>query len=82
MHGEISEWLVAGIAQTRGASASQLAEIVSAHAHGAVVSAFDNVADALAHACRCAGENDRIAAFGSFYTVADVLRALPTNGTS
>lgn len=82
LQGEIDEWLVAGIAQPRGASAAQLAEIVSAHSHGAAVSAFDNVAEALAHACRCAGENDRIAAFGSFYTVADVLRALPTNGIS
>jgi dihydrofolate synthase/folylpolyglutamate synthase len=82
LHGEIDEWLVAGIAQPRGASASQLVEIVSAHAHGVAVSAFDNVAEALAHACRCVGENDRIAAFGSFYTVADVLRALPTNGIS
>jgi dihydrofolate synthase/folylpolyglutamate synthase len=82
LQGEIDEWLVAGISQPRGASAPQLAEIVNAHAHGAAVSAFDNVADALAHACRCAGENDRIAVFGSFYTVADVLRALPTNGIS
>lgn len=82
MHGEIDEWLVAGIAQPRGATALQLAEIVSTHAHGAAVSVFDDVTDALAHACRCAGENDRIAAFGSFYTVADVLRALPTNGIS
>lgn len=82
MHGEIDEWLVAGIAQPRGTTAKQLAEIVCAHAHGANVSAFDDVTGALAYACRSAGENDRIAAFGSFYTVADVLRALPTNGIS
>lgn len=76
VHGEIDEWLVAGIDQPRGATASHLAGIVRLHAHGRVVAEFDRVTDALAHACRSTVENDRIVAFGSFYTVADVLRAL------
>jgi len=76
VHGEIDEWLVAGIDQPRGATASHLAGIVRCHAHGRAVAEFDRVTDALAHACRSTGENDRIVVFGSFYTVADVLRAL------
>jgi hypothetical protein len=36
---------------------------------------FADVAGAYRHACDMAGDDDRIAAFGSFYTVADVLRA-------
>ncbi len=81
VHDEIDEWLVAGIDQPRGASALQLENIVREHVHGSAVAVFNHVSDALGHACRRAGENDRIAAFGSFYTVADVLRVL-TNGIS
>ena len=40
---------------------------------GAVLT-FATVTDALRHACNEASENDRIAAFGSFYTVAEVMR--------
>ena len=36
---------------------------------------FVTVTDALQHACSEAVENDRIIAFGSFYTVAEVMRA-------
>jgi dihydrofolate synthase/folylpolyglutamate synthase len=34
-----------------------------------------SIAEALHEASNRAGENDRIAAFGSFYTVAEVMRA-------
>jgi dihydrofolate synthase / folylpolyglutamate synthase len=36
---------------------------------------FDNIAEAVSYAYNAAGENDRIAAFGSFYTVAEVMVA-------
>jgi dihydrofolate synthase/folylpolyglutamate synthase len=78
---EIDGWFLAGIDYARGASAEQLEEIVRAHAPGSQIMVFDSIANALAQACRSAGENDRIVAFGSFYTVADVLRALPTTET-
>jgi dihydrofolate synthase/folylpolyglutamate synthase len=35
---------------------------------------FATVAEALQLACNEAAENDRIAAFGSFYTVAEAMR--------
>jgi len=39
------------------------------------VQTFATVTDAVRHACNEAGENDRIVAFGSFHTVAEVMRA-------
>ena len=70
----IDGWFVAGIDYARGASAGQLEKIVCVHVPGAQIVVCDSIADALAQACRSAGENDRIIAFGSFYTVAEVLR--------
>jgi dihydrofolate synthase/folylpolyglutamate synthase len=39
------------------------------------IRAFGSVAEALRYAYKAAGENDRITAFGSFYTVAEVMQA-------
>lgn len=78
---EIDRWYIAGIDHFRGISGMELAQKVRAHAPQAEIEVFESITDALTQACRSAGENDRIAAFGSFYTVADVLRALPTTGT-
>lgn len=78
---EIDHWYVAGIDNIRGISASELERIVHENAPLAQVECCETIAEAVKQACRSAGENDRIAAFGSFYTVADVLRALPTTGT-
>jgi dihydrofolate synthase/folylpolyglutamate synthase len=75
MQQEIDIWHVAGIQQGRGAGHDQLAQIVSAVLPQASVHSFATVTEAYKQACRSAGENDRIIVFGSFYTVADVLRA-------
>lgn len=81
LRGGIDIWLVAGITHERGAGATELerrlgeAGIVS-------VRSFPGIAEAYRHACQIAGENDRIAAFGSFHTVAEVMQQEPTlNGT-
>jgi dihydrofolate synthase/folylpolyglutamate synthase len=71
---EIDAWFVAGIQNARGAEAGQLAEILRAELSQPSVTSCADVAEAYAQACRSAGENDRIVAFGSFYTVADVMR--------
>ncbi len=73
---EIDEWHVAGIPQPRGLAHDKLAGLVREVLPQAQVSTAVTVGEAFAQACRSAGENDRIVAFGSFYTVADVLRAL------
>jgi dihydrofolate synthase/folylpolyglutamate synthase len=71
---QIDTWLVAGISAPRGASADELAQVLKdASVQGEVV-CFADVAAAVRFAYKAAGENDRIAAFGSFYTVAAVMQ--------
>jgi dihydrofolate synthase/folylpolyglutamate synthase len=75
----VDVWLVAGIAAPRGASAQELGQIVRDAQAGEVLS-FPSATEALHHACNRAGENDRILALGSFYTVAEVMRARGLGG--
>lgn len=69
----IDIWLVAGISAPRGATSEELAGVLSSVGVRGEVICFADVALAIAHACNEAGENDRITAFGSFYTVADAM---------
>jgi dihydrofolate synthase/folylpolyglutamate synthase len=72
---QIDVWLVAGIDVPRGATATELAQVLqNAQVRGAVNPCV-SIADAMHEASNRAGENDRIVAFGSFYTVAEVMRA-------
>lgn len=70
--GRVDRWCCASLPGTRGASAETLAEVVR-RLGGKEVHAFDSVAAALDFAREKSGEADRIAAFGSFVTVAAVL---------
>jgi dihydrofolate synthase/folylpolyglutamate synthase len=73
---EIDLWLVAGIAHTRGSDASALqTRLQQAGIHA--VEVFPSIAGAYRHACQIAGEDDRITAFGSFHTVAEVMQQEP-----
>ncbi|MGO8755630.1 MAG: bifunctional folylpolyglutamate synthase/dihydrofolate synthase [Gallionellaceae bacterium] len=72
---QVDVWLVAGIDAPRGASADELARVLRAEAAQGEIMVFPSTQEAMHHACNVAAENDRIAAFGSFYTVADVMRA-------
>ena len=65
-------WLVAGLAVPRGAATEQLTTALA----GSVgeVRPCQNITEAWQLACELARENDRICAFGSFYTVARVLQ--------
>lgn len=72
---QIDVWLVAGIDAPRGATTAELVQVLqNARARGEV-KPFATLAGALHEASNRACENDRIAAFGSFYTVAEVMRA-------
>ena len=73
--GKIDVWLFAGLDVPRGAPAETLAAIHAAGALGGRAECFASPGQALARAAKLAGENDRIAVFGSFYTVAAFLRA-------
>jgi dihydrofolate synthase / folylpolyglutamate synthase len=74
MRHRVDRWYVAATEADRAASASQVAEVLAGRGLAPVTRIFDDVPSALAAARRDAGPNDRIVAFGSFYTVADALR--------
>ena len=74
MDAQINVWLVAGIDAPRGATTSELAQVLENEGVRGEVKPFVSIAHALNEASNRAGENDRIAAFGSFYTVAEVMQ--------
>ena len=63
-----------GLEGPRGASGEALMVLLRDAGITAIYTHPD-IAQAYAAACRQTGENDRICAFGSFYTVAEVLQA-------
>ena len=70
----ITDWLVADAEGTRGASAAQLAAGLAQAGASAPVAQYSNVAAAWHAACNLAADNDKIIVFGSFLTVAAVMR--------
>jgi dihydrofolate synthase / folylpolyglutamate synthase len=78
----IDYWCIAGLetlAGERGTSAAMLAEKLKNHGLQEQVSLHVSIAKAFESARELAGQNDRILAFGSFYTVAEVLRVSRAN---
>lgn len=73
---KIDHWLLASLPGERGLSASTLAGRLAASGVGGDIRCFDRPSDAFAAARTSACEGDRIVAFGSFLTVADVLEAV------
>ena len=76
MRGRVDHWLLAGLSGPRGLSAEALAGRLRAAGVDGALRCFAGPADAFAAAKDCAAEGDRIVAFGSFLTVADVLAAI------
>ena len=74
--GKVDVWLLAGLDVARGAPAELLAGVVGTQQLGGRIECFASPAEAFVRAARLAGEDDRIAVFGSFHTVAAVLRAV------
>jgi len=70
----ITRWHVATLAGPRGASAQQLADELRRAGVGVPVAQHADAAAAWRAACKEAGEDDKIIVFGSFFTVAAVLR--------
>jgi dihydrofolate synthase/folylpolyglutamate synthase len=75
MRGRIDPWYVSAAQAERAASAAQVAEVLFEKHLADRTRMFATVASALDAARRDAGPNDRIVVFGSFYTVAEALRA-------
>ena len=71
----IDTWLAAGIDAPRGSNGKEIAKALRESGVRGEVQTFNNIAEAVSYACNAAGENDRIAAFGSFYTVAEAMQA-------
>jgi dihydrofolate synthase/folylpolyglutamate synthase len=80
----IDHWHVATTSGPRGSAADELAQIVRSvvtrTAQSTAISTYDDVAAAFAAAQERAAPDDRILAFGSFLTVADVMRNLREHG--
>jgi dihydrofolate synthase/folylpolyglutamate synthase len=72
----VDRWLPCTLEGPRGATAAELAAILAAEGVPEPPPCFESPAAAIAFAQENAGENDRIVAFGSFLTVADVMRFL------
>ncbi len=82
LSGKIDVWMLAGLdslAGSRGAPAQALADVVCGSKLGGRVECFGSPQEAFTSAAKLAGENDRILVFGSFYTVAAVMRVMKIN---
>ena len=72
---QITRWYLTPLESARSATVAQLQEtLVALGVKDSQIEVFENPAAAYAAARKNAGESDRIVAFGSFLTVADVLR--------
>ena len=73
----VDHWHVAPTPGPRGSSAATLAAQLRSHTRAVpVITEYPDVAAAFAGAQKSAEADDRILAFGSFLTVADVMRAI------
>jgi len=76
LKGRITRWLPCTLSGPRAATAEELAEVLVSSGILGPHQCFDSPALALDYAREQAGDGDRIVAFGSFLTVADVMSAL------
>lgn len=72
----VTQWLVCTLPGARAASANLLIELLRQEGIVGPIREYPSAADAFVFARSAAGEDDRILVFGSFLTVADVMRAL------
>jgi dihydrofolate synthase/folylpolyglutamate synthase len=72
----VDQWHVAATPGPRGCDADTLAALLREHAGAASVTRYPDLAAAYDGARVAAGPDDRILAFGSFLTVAEVMRAI------
>lgn len=72
----VDVWHLGSIETARGASAEELLSHLAIPGVTSAAKCYQSITLAYASACRDASQDDRIIVFGSFYTVADVLRQL------
>ena len=76
----VTQWFVASTGGPRAASAARLAAALEGAGVAASVTRCDDVASAWHSACNTAAEDDKIIVFGSFLTVAAVMRERQRRG--
>ncbi|MEI6737128.1 MAG: cyanophycin synthetase, partial [Pseudomonadota bacterium] len=76
LKGRIDHWFIAGLSSVRATHADEIARKLDENGLNGHYSQYVSIAAAYAAAREYATENDRILGFGSFYTVADLLRVL------
>ncbi len=74
MKGEVSGWMICGLEGPRGASAQRIEEELNRERITYNVFSYPTPAQAYDDARRAAGTNGRVVVFGSFLTVAEVVR--------
>jgi dihydrofolate synthase/folylpolyglutamate synthase len=72
----IDRWYIAGLAGERGTSVEELAAVLDAAGLAGRYERYSSIEGAYRAARDMATQNDRILGFGSFYTVADLLRVV------
>lgn len=75
MKDHVDHWCATNLPLPRAAAAGEIAEKLLATSDAKSVQTFASPKEALANALSRAGENDRIAVFGSFWTVASAIEA-------
>jgi dihydrofolate synthase/folylpolyglutamate synthase len=75
LRARVDRWYAATLDNPRGAAAATIAQAIRASDAGGEVCEFESPRAAYAAAREDAAQDDRIVAFGSFYTVADVMGA-------
>jgi dihydrofolate synthase / folylpolyglutamate synthase len=71
---QVQEWLVADLPGPRGADAARIEEALISIGVNVPISRFESPAIAYQSATRCAGQDDKILVFGSFFTVGAVVQ--------
>ena len=71
----VDTWLVAALDTPRAADSARLESMLEQCRVRGEIKVCDSIPAALSYAYKAAGENDRITAFGSFHTVAEVMSA-------
>ncbi|HEY8355547.1 MAG TPA: bifunctional tetrahydrofolate synthase/dihydrofolate synthase [Methylophilaceae bacterium] len=82
MRSEIDRWYLSSVDHMRSASTTALLDVFRGINVTEPYAGYENLAAALRQACLDAGKNDRIIAFGSFFTVAEIMQALPATVAS
>jgi dihydrofolate synthase / folylpolyglutamate synthase len=71
---EVTHWHLASLPGARGSTARALEQALRACGVSAPIETYDSVAEAWRSACEKAADDDKIVVFGSFLTVAEVMR--------